>query len=634
MSNTRDGNNDDDDEWEDYDLSALEQDHQAMEMMREADADRVTRKGRRLQMSDGNSAPSSNATRSTQVPGAFHDPHRPSGYTDVERMAQQRRLQQIQERRMRDQEAAATVVTASHVVQSPSEPPSHQGSMPSPIQSFVPGQVVEESPHEPSPVSPEDGMTGRSAMSRERRKTWIYTANIFIVFVVALVLVIVLPIELQKGSPSGPPLTRPPTPVSPPSPQRTRPPTPTFPPSLSPRGAPFVPSGPEIMGANEFAELGSDVTFVGDRWFAYGSQGHGVNRSGLVRVVDLYNGTQIGQDIEGNTTEGFTEVGWALASAEGGWLAVAGRHTVHVLLYNETTALWEQYGRILSSTDIKASSFLSTWYVQWISINPFLPDNSTISLVVTTYHDRYVAYDSFVNTFVIDIDHPFPDWRRLGETLIFRGERVYPSLVAGPRLLVWPYGGRRSVRIFAMDRLGWGLPLVNEELGVVKVDAVAVVPHSNGSSTIAYLDKNFIRVVEIDTNANVTDKGLPIGSVGTFRDRLALYGDWLVHATRTVVRVFHYDDSNEWTRQGEDIDVESGGFYVAPALGGDPESPTLAVGLPGKGMSRYVSVYLDSTNLTSFTNQTNLFTNETGHVFENLTLSGYEGAVQLYNREM
>ena len=387
---------------------------------------------------------------------------------------------------------------------------------------------------------------------------------------------------------------------------------------------------------NEIAELGSGVAFVGDRWFAYGSQGHGVNRSGLVRVVDLHNGTQIGQDIEGNTTEGFTKVGWELSSAEGGWLAVAGRHTVRVLRYNHATALWEQYGRLLTSTDFQVSNSYTfdKWYVHSISINPFLPDNGTISLVVTTYPKSVVAFDSYVHTFAIDIDHPFPDWRRLGQTLFFQQDRVDSSLVAGPSLLVWSYGRRRSVRIFALNRLGWGPPLVKEGFGVVKLYAVAVVPHSSGSSTIAYLANNFIRVVEIDVNANVTNRRFRIRSVGTLGGRLALYGDWLVHATWTVVRVFHYDDFNRWTRQGEDIEVESGGSYVATALGGDLESPTVAVGLPGKSVLRYESVYLNSANLTSSTNRTNLFTNETGHVFENQRVHGLEGAVQLYSREI
>ena len=608
---------------------------------------RVTRKGRRLlaRKTATGEAPTFNESGNIRV-GAIHDPNRPFGFNLIERMANHRALQQerdrrIQERQRQEQQTTDRVlITASDIPR-----PHHQHGREQPSSQSV---VVAEVILDPNHHQQERHGTGNDSnveasngpdIERERRKTWIYTANIVIVFVVALVLVIVLPIKLQNGSPSGPPLTRPPTPVAPlppPSPKRTRLPLPipTFPPSLSPRGAPFVPFGPEIMGANEFAELGSDVAFVGDRWFAYGSQGHGVNRSGLVHVVDMYNGTQIGQDIEGNTTEGFAEVGWELASAEGGWLAVAGRHTVRVLRYNHTTSLWEQYGRILTSTDLQVSHVFDfdSWYVQSISVNPFLSDNSTISLVVTTY-PIFLCY-SYIDTFVIDIDYPSSDWRRLGDTLFFLGECVYASLVAGPSLMIWDYRTWSSVRIFALNRLGWGLSLVKEEFGLAQVDAVAVVPHSNGSLTMAYLADNFIQIVEIDINANVTDKGLPIRSVGTRDDRLALYGDWLVHATRTVVRVFHYDDSNGWTRQGEDIELERGGFYVAPALGGDPESPTLAVGLPGKSVLRYESVYLNSTNLTSFTNEANVFTNETGHVFENLRVYGYEGAVQLYNREM
>ena len=305
---------------------------------------RVTRKGRRLlaRKTATGEAPTFNESGNIRV-GAIHDPNRPFGFNLIERMANHRALQQEQDRRIQErqqQEQQTTyrvLITESDILHIPRPHHQHGREQPS-CQSVVYAKVILDPNHHGTGNDSNLEALNGPDIERERRKTWIYTANIVIVFIVALGLVIVLPIELM-ASPSGSSLTRAPTLVSP-SPKSTRLPIPTFPPSLSPRGAPFIPSGPEIVGVNEFAELGSAVAFVGDRWFAYGSPGHGINRSGLVRVVDLYNGTQIGQDIVGNATRGFTEVGWALASAEGGWLAVAGKHTVHMLRYNHTTSLW------------------------------------------------------------------------------------------------------------------------------------------------------------------------------------------------------------------------------------------------------------------------------------------------------
>ena len=305
---------------------------------------RVTRKGRRLlaRKTARGEALTFNESGNTRV-GAIHDPNRPFGFNLIERMANHRALQQEQDRRIQErqqQEQQTTyrvLITESDILHIPRPHHQHGREQPS-CQSVVYAKVILDPNHHGTGNDSNLEALNGPDIERERRKTWIYTANIVIVFIVALGLVIVLPIELM-ASPSGSSLTRAPTLVSP-SPKSTRLPIPTFPPSLSPRGAPFIPSGPEIVGVNEFAELGSAVAFVGDRWFAYGSPGHGINRSGLVRVVDLYNGTQIGQDIVGNATRGFTEVGWALASAEGGWLAVAGKHTVHMLRYNHTTSLW------------------------------------------------------------------------------------------------------------------------------------------------------------------------------------------------------------------------------------------------------------------------------------------------------
>ena len=152
--------------------------------------------------------------------------------------------------------------------------------------------------------------------------------SVITILLIFLVLILVLPFQLQKS-------TQAPTP----RPREQQ----TLSPSWSPKGVPFVELGPELRGENENACLGAAVVVVEGRWFAYGSPGR--NPSGVVRVVDMYNGTQIGQDIVGST-EPFGEVGWVLASAPGGWLAVAGRHTVRLLRYNHNTALWEQCGRI------------------------------------------------------------------------------------------------------------------------------------------------------------------------------------------------------------------------------------------------------------------------------------------------
>ena len=118
-------------------------------------------------------------------------------------------------------------------------------------------------------------------VDRKKRKTWVCVACILIVFIIALVLAVVLPLQLATASSSI---------------------SPTSSPASDTYEYTFVKFGSELKGQNEGALLGASVEVVGDRWFAYGSPGHGVNRSGLVRVVDMYNGTQIGQDIVGNVT--------------------------------------------------------------------------------------------------------------------------------------------------------------------------------------------------------------------------------------------------------------------------------------------------------------------------------------------
>ena len=158
------------------------------------------------------------------------------------------------------------------------------------------------------------------------------------------------------------------------------------------------------------------------------------------------------------------------------------------------------------------------------------------------------------------------------------------------------------------------------------------------SSTIAIYDNDAISMYDIGVNFDfdITSRGLPIGSTRdpSGRNTLALSKDWLVHATTNAVRVFRYDETaNEWTREGSDVLVDPGKLgSVRVAVGGIPGSPkVLVVGLPGKSVVRFESVYLNSTNLASFTNKTNLFTNGTGHVFSNESIV-YEsgGSVQLY----
>ena len=662
--------------------------------MNETTTERVTRKGRRRQLLAGTTGEADNASPTMEsgaaVPGAYHDPNRPYALIELEMIANNRAQQQMDERRQREQEQreADTVwVMESRVVPPPEQPRqgssqqlsirsmetgtrqgnlhssmrstemwSRQGSLNSSLQSMgmgsrqgslmrsmEMGRVISESSMNQNPEQsrhdsedvfhPEEWV--EPEREREQRKTWVYTTNIFIIFIIALVLVIVLPIQLQKKTGGeGPVPTRHPT-VQEETPRPTLANTPA--PSLSPRGAPFVKSGPELAGENEGARLGSAVVVVGDRWLAYGSQGHGVNQSGLVRVVDMHNGTQIGQDIVGNSTEGFTEVGWSLASAEGGWLAVAGRHTVRLLRYNLSTALWEQYGGVLSSTDIQASSFFSTWFVRFVSINPFVMGNNTIALVVTTYRSAQLSTASEIHTFAIDVDHPSPAWRRLAsDKLILDDVIAHASLMPGKHLMVWIDPNTNTGGLYILAYSLWGskeLILSRIFSAVAPIYIVTAVAHNSSSSTVAYLANNLIWVQEIDDNLNLTGKGLPIVSTGGRFGSLAFYKDWLVHAKRTVVRVFRYDDLNGWTRQGEDIEVEDS--RVLTALGGDPGSPMVAVGLPETSVVRYESVYLNSTNLTSFTNPTNLFTRETGHVFENRSVVWENGgALQLYDREI
>ena len=565
---------------------------------------RVTRKGQRLLIqtpATDREAPTLNPSGASRV-GAFHDPRLPLAFGATERMANRRTLQQRQEEWAREQHeqpvaAATLVLSTAPNVRSPNE-----GVVPPSMHSAVGGgPIVGDSHTQPSNQEERNDSdpADRPENPRMRRKKWIYGAAIlFVIFSIVLVLVIVLPIELQRQSAGGE--------DTPPS---------DMAPAQTPTNVPFVKFGPELVGENIGALLGASVEVVGDRWFAYGSPGHGINQSGLVRVVDMYNGTQIGQDIVGNTTEAFTGVGLFLSSAEGGWLAVSGRHSVRLLRYNYGTGLWESHGGVLSP-EIQASSSVDRWAVFSISINSFVFGPNTIGLVVSSTD---FTRNRHIHSFTIQVDHPSPQWQRLAPTLFFTtpGKTAYSSFVPGPRLMVAIYNDLVSldtteIVLYRLDGREWvRLPRVELALGR-PFSSIKVLHRNSELTTIAFYGDNMIWLVETDIDMNVTAKGLPFESPADqdihFSRKLAFSDDWVVHgATARRVRVFRRNAAtNTWTQQGSDIMVRPGRQRVVEvALGGIPgSSKIVVVGLPATRSLRYEAVYLNSTDLPSSSSST------------------------------
>ena len=666
---------------------------------------RVTRKGRRLRLAQEMALAAEVNRTTTRVPGAFHDTSRPYGFNHYERIASMRRQQQQQLRQqsageLQEQERRSALITAADVrrasscgdvVPQPTTMSYHSfrchGILQPSIQSIVTAEVAEETENG-THADEEDNEEARLA-KREHRKTWVYTANIIILFIVALILVVVLPLQLRKQpsngvdsestvpgqAPTASPLppsnpsygvdnASPATSIAPGQAPTVSPLPPsnlpsTFFPSQSPRGPPFVQHRPAIMGENPGEMCGVSVEVIDEGWLAYGCPGKratntmaNAEASGLVRVVDMYNGTQIGQNIVGNADDGFEDVGWALSSAVGGWLAVAGRRSVRLLRYNQTTALWESIGSLLASSDIEQAYFLDTWFISSISLNPFVFGNKTIYLAVTSLGQRQSRRQySYVGTFTIQVDHQSPEWQKLGKTFLSAvHQEAFATVVAGPRLMVGLYG-LKNINMYRLSRnenwmISNGDPRIETN---TPVDGL-VISHSvtrgnnteNGfvpsTTTVAYSANNGISVVEIDLQSDrILSKGFPIRLDIDSTDPpspKALYlssDDWLVHYDGLgAVRAYLYDDeSKQWTQQGNVIRLDRGGSHVVRVgLGGEVGSfssnkKVLVVGLPNKSVLRPDEVFL---NMSLYGNKANAFDNAT----DNRMVS--YGNVELYRQ--
>ena len=493
-------------------------------------------------------------------------------------------------------------------------------------------------------VSNSRGAADEELKKEKRRKRTLIASIVLVIALVGLVLAIVLPLQLQQSS-SLPASTPQPTPT-PPKPQ-------TLSPSLTPPGIPFREFGPELVGESDEVALGSAVAVVGDRWYAYGVPGHGLNRTGLVRVVDMYNGTQIGQDIVGNSTLGFTEAGRFLSSVQGGWLAVAGLDWVRLLRYNDTSALWESHGRVLNQTDLIPPEFrFAGTFVDSISINPFLFDGgNTISLAVVSfasggYNGNGRDSVSLVQTFTLNVhDDPAPEWQELGDRQRISPYTVFASIVPGPRLMVGAKG-TPDIVLYALDGSNRWVASVRVVTHVREIGEMAVLHHDNVTSTLAYHAEGLVRVGQLRLGSVAIDfQGPPFASEGFSWGEIALYNkDWVARASDKL-SIFHYESTNnEWVQQGNSILLDTGTITAdaAVAIGGDPQSPIVVAGIPGSGV-RVEAVHQDdsittTTNTSSSfpnnnNNNQNLFTNETGHVFANKTVYTRAGAIQLYRQE-
>ena len=285
----------------------------------------VTRKGRRL-ATQGQTPASSSPNVSATLPCAkssdntrantpnttffqhrvVNQPGRPegSGYWQLtERDARQQRL----ERHRR--EAAVNIM--SHImshgaqVETATDSP-NVNPEPSSSPSVVTGELV-------------DSLQENSLGDKKKRRKILFCAILLVVFLVVTPLVISLPQALMERSEDGPDRgNEEPLPV------------PTGP-SMTP-GASFVKFGDDIE--EEGLELlGYSVTFVGERWVAVSTPFTATENFGVVRVLDIFNRSQIGQDMVGTIRN--DQFGEALSGTKD-FLAVASLGFVWLVRHNET----------------------------------------------------------------------------------------------------------------------------------------------------------------------------------------------------------------------------------------------------------------------------------------------------------
>ena len=307
---------------------------------------RVTKKGRRLArqgQTPASSSPtetrpcpkSSDNTRANTPNTTFfqhrvvNQPGRPegSGYWQLtERNARQQRL----ERQRREAAAAASANNnTSHgaQVETATDSPNVNPELTS-SPSVVMGELVI------------DSLPENSLVDKKKRRRRLCCAILFVLFLVVTILAVSLPFVLierskdDRDSGNEEPL---PMPTDPPPVLRR-----TFAPSVTP-GASFVKFGDDIDGEDRLERFGYSVAFVGERWVAVSAPATG-SVAGLVRVLDIYNRSQIGQDMVGTIRN--NEFGVALSGTDD-FLAVASTNLVWLVRYNETGRQWDRVGPIL-----------------------------------------------------------------------------------------------------------------------------------------------------------------------------------------------------------------------------------------------------------------------------------------------
>ena len=502
-----------------------------------------------------------------------HQPGRPtgSGYWQLsEREARQARL----DRHRREAEASSWIPSDTNDAPPGTQQYDDGGPNPAHSQTLT-AVVVTGELMDPLPQNDERG--------RSKRRCWIYGTSVLACCVlIALIVGIVVPLVFLKQANDGdesvvePPVESVPT-SSQPSDLRT------LSPSMTPRGSSFVAFGDEYVGEQAGEMLGQSLAFVGDRWVAVGSPGHN-GGAGLVRIWDIYNGTQIGQDL---IVSNVSRVGDAL-SAEGSFLAFSGLDAVFVARYNARTGF---------------SSLV------WIIVAA--DEHRTISIDAPRINAQLesigLAYTSVIGQSFVELEFGRFDSSGVytggSQSLVFpKASKVEAAFVGEDALVVCITRGSDSTHApsvqayhFELGSRGWERQtrfyLPESVTGGSRLLSTAYF-HKADSTVVAYANVEQVTVVEIRADLSVTELGSPIVFAGQdepFGTDLAISDEWLavgrIVSGDLFVRIYRFEEEGDWFQQGNEIRIRMAGDRVSVAMGAPSLhqgviSPTVAVGLP------------------------------------------------------
>ena len=568
--------------------------------------ERVTRKGRRLARQGQAAASSASATR----PGAkssntndndvratmqnttffqhrvVNQPGRPegSGYWQLtERNARQERL----ERHRR--EAAASLLSASEMTNGAQNETATDS--PNPNLAVVTGELVDSLPEE----------SNGEKKKRRRRLSCAILLFVFLAVAVALPLALM---ERSEGDPDRLEDDPNSVPTGPPVLPRT------FAPSVTPGASSFVKFGNDIEGEDRLGRFGFSVAFVGERWVAVGVPfSYTEPGLGFVRVFDIYNRSQIGQDLVSNIEEFSNRFGEYLSGTKD-FLAVAFSTFVDLFRYNETSRQWDRVGPTLepprSFTDPRLR--LAFLQITALSIDQLsMSANMTLIRLTVTLWAPDPLHDFVVFTlFTMDVSQPTPVWSPTGNAIVVEDAKLGTAAgFVGDNALFVGVAGQSvaATRAFLLQRDVWveqtnfTLPqsvsstsrwLTTSFFHTTNSTVVAFAYQSNSSGT-----PPTITVVDVGPDLSVTQKGSPIRYLGNFTTgwrltKVVVHGEWLVGGWSRLgefVGVVYRLKGGDWVKQGNDLRVSVVGVIdrlvvalSASSLYENVESPTVVAG--------------------------------------------------------